>query len=184
MLSMSISIALDFETADNGPDSACALGMARILDDCIDDVFYSLIRPPRPRMLFTRIHGLRWADVRDAPDFAGVWRAARGFTREADCFVAHNAAFDRHVLYACCAAAGLPVPHVPFICTLRGARKALRLPSHLLPAVCGHLAIELRHHHAGSDALAAARILLHLRGLGLDDASMRLKPFPGTSNPG
>jgi DNA polymerase-3 subunit epsilon len=175
---MPVSIALDFETADNGPDSACALGMVRSDGDHIGEVFYSLIRPPRQRMLFTWVHGLRWADVRNAPDFARVWLAARDFIQDADCFAAHNASFDRRVLYACCAAAGLPVPEAPFVCTLRGARRALSLPSYSLAVVCGHLAIELRHHHAGSDALAAARILLHLRGMGMDDASMRLKSFP------
>jgi DNA polymerase-3 subunit epsilon len=41
--------------------------------------------------------------------------------------------------------------------------------------VCAHLGIELEHHHAGSDALAAANVLLRLRGMGMDDATIRLK---------
>jgi DNA polymerase-3 subunit epsilon len=186
---MTISIALDFETADNNPASACALGMARVEGGQIVDVFYSLIRPPRECALpagedaeeqaaelqYTWVHGLRWADVRDAPDFAHVWRSARGLLDGAHCFVAHNAAFDRGVLRACCAAAGLPGPMIPWLCTLKGVRRALKLPSHRLDAVCAHLGIELEHHHAGSDALAAANVLLRLREMGMNDASIRLK---------
>jgi DNA polymerase-3 subunit epsilon len=186
---MTISIALDFETAGNNPASACALGVARVEGDHIADAFYSLIRPPREYALpagedvdervaelkYTWVHGLRWADVRDAPDFAHVWQAARDIMDGARCFVAHNAAFDRGVLRACCAAAGLPGPTMPWLCTLKGVRKALKLPSHRLDAVCAHLGIELEHHHAGSDALAAANVLLRLRGMGMDDATIRLK---------
>ena len=54
-------------------------------------------------------------------------------------------------------------------------RKALRLASHKLSAVCAHFDIELNHHHAESDALAAARILLRLREIGLSDDVMKLK---------
>ncbi|MDR3357717.1 MAG: 3'-5' exonuclease [Desulfovibrio sp.] len=186
---MTVTIVLDFETAGNSPASACALGMARVEGDRIADVFYSLIRPPREcalpaggdvdervaELTYTWVHGLRWTDVRDAPDFAHVWRSARGITDGAHCFAAHNAAFDRGVLRACCAAAGLPGPKMPWLCTLRGARRSLNLPSHRLDAVCAHLGIELEHHHAGSDALAAAKVLLRLRETGMDDATMRLE---------
>ena len=172
---MAISIALDFETADNGPDSACAIGMARIEHDHVTDVFYSLIRPPRQRMLYTWVHGLTWNDVKAAPVFADIWPSLHAFMQGADHLVAHNAGFDRRVLFGCCAAADLPAPTQPFLCTLKGARKALHLPSHKLNAVCEHFDIELQHHHAESDAIAAAHILLRLRALGLGDDVMRLK---------
>ena len=44
-----VVVALDFETADNGADAACALGMARVRGSRVEDVFYRLIRPPRRR---------------------------------------------------------------------------------------------------------------------------------------
>lgn len=171
---MSVTICMDFETADNGADSACAIGMARIEDNRINDVFYSLIRPPRTRMLYTWVHGLTWNDVKDAPDFAALWPEVCTFMTGADHFAAHNAAFDRGVLRACCAASGLSTPAPPFLCTLKGARKALQLPSHKLNVVCEYFDIKLDHHHAGSDATAAANILLRLRALGLDDTLMLL----------
>jgi DNA polymerase-3 subunit epsilon len=172
---MAIAVSLDFETADNGPDSACAIGMVRIEDARITDTLYRLIRPPRRRMLYTWVHGLSWEDVRDAPFFADVWPDLRAFMQDASHLVAHNAGFDRRVLQGCCAAAGLAPPALPFLCTLKGSRRALHLPSHKLSDVCAHFAIDLTHHHAESDARAAAEILLRLRDLGLSDDLMRLR---------
>lgn len=193
---MPLCIAIDFETSDYTPESACAVGLARVIlpEDRpspagmesagrIDGVLYSLIRPPSSRVRFTHIHGLTWPMLKDAPCFADLWPEMAAFingptagrdARPPDFFVAHNAPFDRRVLHACCAKAGLPAPATPFLCTLKGARRALRLPSHALNAVCGHCGIPLNHHHAGSDALAAAAILLHLRSLGLALDAMRL----------
>ena len=67
-----IFTAIDFETADNGRDSACAVAAVVVADDVIVDRYCTLIRPPRERMLFTHIHGLAWADVCDSPDFGGI----------------------------------------------------------------------------------------------------------------
>ena len=44
------------------------------------------------------------------------------------------------------------------------SRRKLKLPSHKLDAVCRYCGIPLDHHHAGSDAIAAARILIYLQG--------------------
>ena len=77
-----------------------------------------------------------------------------------DFIAAHNAPFDRSVLRACCEWAGLPMPALPFECTVRHARRAWNLRPTNLPRVASHLGIPLDHHHAGSDAEACARILL------------------------
>ena len=39
--------ALDFETADYQPDSACAVGLAKVRGGEVVDTLYSLLRPPR-----------------------------------------------------------------------------------------------------------------------------------------
>src|SRR6056300_6490 len=67
-------LAIDFETADKRSDSACALGLSVVVDGAVVDSWYSLIRPPRPDILFSYIHGLYWDDVKDAPVFADVWQ--------------------------------------------------------------------------------------------------------------
>ena len=44
-----VYVALDFETADYQPDSACAVGLAKVRGGEVVDTLYSLIRPPRRR---------------------------------------------------------------------------------------------------------------------------------------
>ncbi len=168
-------VAIDFETAHYDAASACAVGMARIQGDSVTDTYYTLIRPPRPQVLFTNIHGLTWPMLRDQPIFAEVWPDMAAFMQGAAFLVAHNASFDRRVLHACCKAAGLEAPRLPFCCTLLGSRRHLPLASRKLNDVCEYFGIPLEHHHAGSDALAAAHIFLKLRAQGIPARELRLK---------
>lgn len=170
-----IVVALDFETADRYPDSACALGMTKLKNGVLVDSMYSLIRPPRSRVYFTDIHGLTWNMLKDSPGFAELWPQFSAFMADARLLVAHNASFDRRVLLGCCEAFRLTPPQTPFVCTVKGARRGLNLPHNRLCDVCDHLHIELDHHNAASDARAAALIYQHLRSIGLQDADMALK---------
>ena len=172
---MAVAVALDFETADKYADSACALGMSRIEDGRVTANWYSLIRPPRSRVYFTEIHGLTWETLKDQPRFAALWPEISSFLRGAELLIAHNATFDRRVLLGGCRSFGLEAPDLPFVCTVKGARRGLRLPHHRLNDVCSYLGLTLDHHNAASDALAAANIYLHLRSLGLTDEEMMLK---------
>lgn len=167
-------VAIDFETAGYSGNSACAVGLARIENGRLDGSFYQLLRPPSSRVLFTEIHGLTWTMLKDAPTFAEIWPECSDFLEGAHYLLAHNAAFDRRVLQASCRAAGLSVPEQPFLCTLRGARRSLPLPSKKLNRVCEYFGIALTHHHAASDAAACAEIYLRLRALGVTDNQMRL----------
>jgi len=153
-------VAIDFETADHGADSACAIGLVRVRDGRIAEQVTQLIRPPRRQFAFTWIHGITWEMVQDAPPFGEVWRGLRPLLSGAKCLVAHNAAFDRGVLRACCAAAELPAPRLRFACTVRAARQTWSVYPTKLPDVCRFLAIPLRHHDPASDAHACARIAL------------------------
>lgn len=173
-LPQAIRVAIDFETSGRAPHMACALGLARIEGGRVSHCFYSLIRPPSPRVLFTEIHGLTWAMLKDAPAFPEVWQEALPLLAGADYLLAHNASFDRRVLSAACAHSGLDVPALPFLCTLKGARSSLPLPSKKLDAVCDYFGIDLTHHHAGSDARACAEIYLRLVAQGLAESRMRL----------
>ncbi len=172
---MACVVALDFETADKYADSACALGMSRVEDGKVTASWYRLIRPPRPRVYFTEIHGLTWEMLKDQPTFAELWPDIHGFLAGAGLLVAHNASFDRRVLLGCCRAFGLEAPSLPFACTVKGSRLKLHLPHHRLNDVCAYLGLELDHHNAASDALAAAKIYLYLRSCGMTDDEMMLK---------
>ena len=144
-----VYVALDFETADYQPDSACAVGLAKVRGG---------------EVLFTWVHGITWKDVQDSPTFLEFWPQMASFLQGVTHLVAHNAPFDRRVLEACCQSNGIALPDLPFVCTLRESRRKLKLPSHKLDAVCRYCGIPLDHHHAGSDAIAAARILIYLQG--------------------
>jgi DNA polymerase III subunit epsilon len=76
----------------------------------------------------------------------------------ADFLVAHNAKFDRRVLYACCDLYDIPYPKQQFLCTVEIARKCWNIRPTKLPDVCQHLNIPLEHHQALSDARACAQI--------------------------
>ncbi len=153
-------VAIDFETADNGPDSACAVGLVRVESGKIVHREAVLIRPPRERILFTYVHGITWPMVKDAPVFRDVWSKVAPVLEGATFLAAHNAPFDRRVLEACCAAANLAAPALPYVCTVQLARKKWALKPNNLPAVCRRLGIGLIHHNAGSDAEACARIVI------------------------
>ena len=160
-------IALDFETADNGPDSACALAMVAIEDGTISDQKSFLIRPPRNTFRFTYIHGITWAHVRNELIFAERIPEIEDFIRNASYLVAHYAPFDRRVLYNCYSVSGHNPPANPFSCTVRLARAAWQIYPTKLPDVCSHLGIALNHHDAQSDALACARIAIAAQEAGV-----------------
>ncbi|MFA5111056.1 MAG: exonuclease domain-containing protein [Desulfobaccales bacterium] len=152
--------AIDFETADYCPDSACAVGIARVENHRIVQRAYHLIRPPRRRFAFTHIHGITWQDVAQERTFGELWPDLGPILAEVDFLAAHNASFDRSVLQACCAAAGLEPPKIPFRCTVKLARQTWNLRPTKLHHVCDHLGITLKHHYAASDAEACALIVI------------------------
>lgn len=157
---MAAFVAIDFETADHGRDSACSVGLVRVEDGEVTRKLVQLLRPPRASFLFSHIHGIRWSDVSDQPTFRQAWPHLSKMLEGAEFLAAHNASFDRGVLAACCAAAGLPVPALPFVCTVKVARDVWDIRPTKLDNVCERLDIELDHHEALSDAEACARILV------------------------
>src|SRR4030095_6557302 len=93
-------VAIDFETADMGRDSACAVGVVRVERDRIVRRESRLIRPPRREFVFSYIHGITWEHVAEAPPFVQVWDELRSLLDGADFLAAHNAPFDKSVLQA------------------------------------------------------------------------------------
>jgi DNA polymerase-3 subunit epsilon len=153
-------VAIDFETADHGRDSACAVAIVRVEGREIVRREHRLIRPPRRHFLWTHIHGIRWVDVERERRFGAIWPELVPLVAGAELIAAHNAPFDKGVLRACCEAAGHAMPEVPFLCTVKLARATWNLRPTTLPDVCKHLGIGLKHHDALSDAEACARIVL------------------------
>ena len=159
---MSTFAAIDFETADHGRDSACAVAIVVVSGKKITHRYSQLIKPPRKEFFFTNIHGITWDDVCLSPTFPEAWPALEALINGSDFLVAHNASFDRGVLNKCCQVAGIAVPEKRFGCTVKAAREAWGdvLPSVKLDLVCDHLGIPLKHHDALSDAEACAKIAI------------------------
>ena len=164
--------AIDFETADFGRDSACAVAVV-VVDS--GEIIYkgcSLIRPPRREFVFSYLHGITWEDVARQPDFKEFWPKLLPLFKGVDFIAAHNASFDRSVLYTCCEVSGAPLPDTKFLCTMRLARRLWNLHPTKLPDVCRHLNISLKHHDPASDALACAEIVLETFDKGVPESAM------------
>lgn len=155
-------IAIDFETANEARHSPCAVGFAVVRDGCVVERTSYLIRPREMRFSpgNIRVHGLRPVDVMDAAEFPAVM--APYLPRLAGALVlAHNASFDVGVLAATSALYGLPQAGLSHACTVALAKAAWPgMASYRLSAVAAHLGIRFRHHDAGEDAFACARIAL------------------------
>lgn len=107
---MSRFAAIDFETANNARDSACALGVVIVEHGRMVDRLYELIHPPSREFLFTHIHGLSWDEVKGAQRFDAVWADLARELAGVAFLAAHNAPFDKGVLGACCATYQLAAP--------------------------------------------------------------------------
>ncbi|MBW4657333.1 MAG: 3'-5' exonuclease [Drouetiella hepatica Uher 2000/2452] len=156
-------LALDFETANRSANSACAIGLVRVENDQIVEQSHFLIRPPQRWFEFTNIHGICWEDVAEQPDFGELWSVLAQHLSGVDFIAAHNAPFDRRVLYACCETYGISKPAQEFLCTVQLARRVWQIHPTKLPNVCARLNISLDHHQALSDASACAQIVIAAR---------------------
>ena len=165
-------VAIDFETANERRDSACAVGLAWIEGGRVVRRESRLIRPPQMRFSpgNIRIHGILPADVRDAPNCAEVMAEFLP-DLSGGLMLAHNAGFDMGVLAASLAAWGETVPELAGFCTLQIARRIFPDPAgHGLAKVAGRLGIRFEHHDAAEDAYACAEIALAaLRETGATD---------------
>jgi DNA polymerase-3 subunit epsilon len=156
---------IDFETANHNPASACSIGIAVIEAGEITTRVERLIKPPKGigwfREDFIGIHGITHETVRDAPGFDTVFQELRPHF-ENTLLAAHNAVFDMGVLGNLLGYYGIPYS-CGYFCTLAASRVVWPdLPAHDLGTVARHLGVELDHHHAGSDANAAARMILSM----------------------
>src|SRR3990167_10647926 len=152
--------AIDFETANRSPTSACAVGVVVVSHGEVTRRAHRLIKPPKGTWNFTAVHGIRESDVQSEAPFRQVWSDLAPLLTSAPFLAAHNAAFDSTVLYACCREAELASPRTPFVCTLALSRDQLHIQPLGLATVCRTLGIPLQHHNPLSDAEAAAKVIM------------------------
>lgn len=156
--------AIDFETANGNPASACSVGLARVRDGVVVDRAYWLIKPPASHPQFQsfnmKIHNITPDMVVDAPTWGEQFDDLLSFIGD-DVAVAHNASFDMGVIRAACADAVLPTPRLKYLCSVQVSRKTYDIPSHRLPLAAAAAGYgEFAHHEALADAEACASIII------------------------
>lgn len=155
--------AMDFETANRYPESACSLALVLVRNNKIVDRFYTVINP---QMSFDRnnikIHGISENDVKDAPTMAEIWPRIKKLYQPGMLVCAHNARFDCNVMKRSLARYDINEPHYFVIDTLQSSKIfSPNLTNHKLDTVSEALDVNLWHHHnALSDSEACAEILI------------------------
>jgi len=91
-------VAIDFETATNRRNSACAIGMTEVQNGRIIGTHFTLIKPPGNKYLShnTAIHGTTPEMTENAETFTELWPWIKSVI-DGKILVAHFADFDRGV---------------------------------------------------------------------------------------
>ncbi|MGY1601651.1 exonuclease domain-containing protein [Geodermatophilus sp. SYSU D00815] len=165
---------IDVETTGLSPrtDRIVEVGVV-LLDDRgeVEAEFETLLDPGRD-VGPTPLHGIRAADVVDAPAFADVAPHLRSLLA-GRVVVAHNALFDLRFLAREFGRAGLPVELPPTLCTMRLAPLFFGPGTRSLRALCDFVDIPLVHGHAAlHDARATAELMLHMLSSHLGEGSL------------
>ena len=156
-------VALDFETANNHSQSACALGITVFEEGELVEEYNFLIRPHEKYRHFAmrniEIHGISPEMVEDEKEWDEVYQEIQHLFLDAY-IVAHNASFDIAVFKSLQYLYHISFQTFPYFCTVELARKLYpNLRNHKLNTVCEYMGIELNHHEASSDARACALIV-------------------------
>ena len=164
----------DVETPSCHHDRICEIGVVRI--EAGEVVFrQSFLVDPECDFsdMNIRIHGIRPETVRGKPTFPQIWAHLKPYFCDG-IVVAHNATFDLTVLYKTLVAYGLDLQPIRYIDTCSMVFDFYpHAPNSRLNCVCEMLNIHLEHHDAGSDAEAAAEVLLDMLKKGLSDDCVR-----------
>lgn len=152
--------AIDFETANEKRYSPCSMGIVVVRNGQIEHEQHILIRPKEIRFteINTRIHGIDEGQVINAPEFNEVWQNIQHLIAD-NITLAHNADFDISVLQQTLDLYNLRLPSFRSMCTIKLAKEAFAgLENYRLADVAKYIGYNLEHHHALSDAKAAAMI--------------------------
>lgn len=158
--------ALDFETANVSPTSACSIGLVRVEYGEVVDSFYSLIKPfPFEFGVHQfRKHGITADQVLDSPSFIDIWPKIERWIN-GQVIVAHHILFDKNVLHNLLDFYNIETSIKDYLCSMELSRVELhQLPNHQL-STCYKVLTGLDHeghHNALEDAKACAEVVLKI----------------------
>ncbi len=156
-------LAIDFETANSSPASACSIGLA-LFEDGELTVSREILIKPYPRFssfnyFNMQIHHITPEMVADAESWPYVFNDIYRYFLDS-VVIAHNAAFDMTVLRSMNTVYGIEMEDFPYLDTVALSRRIYPfLANHKLNTVAEYLNLDFNHHQAGSDALACLAIV-------------------------
>ena len=147
----------------SGGDRVISIGAVQLRDGEVRESFTTLVNPARaipPGSI--RYHGITDAMVADAPPAAEALTRFQDFIGD-DVLVAHNAAFDRALIFAE-EFRGAPAIGNPFLCSVATSRWLdPEEADHSLDGLCGRAGIVIAgRHQAMGDAEATAALWVSL----------------------
>jgi DNA polymerase III epsilon subunit-like protein len=172
-------VALDVETTSPDPTKARIVEIALIQFDHLGRRGWALhtLVNPRKRITNADIHGVTTTMVKQAPVFADIadWVARALYGRVV---VGHNVAYDLTVLAGEFRHAGILLPALPAVCTMRLCHDLdLPLGAHDLVSVAAALRLPVGANHAAlhdaalTSAVFASQVaLVPLRGMTANDS--------------
>ena len=157
--------AIDFETANQYPDSICQIGIAVVNDSVYSEIKSFLVKPPYDDFRNSLVHGITAETVKDAPTFAELWPTLKPYIED-KVLAAYNARFDIGCLEAVLDRYGIPSPDYMVFDILQSARQIdIPMKDHKLATVANTLLIpQQKAHDAGDDARVAAEIQIYAFG--------------------
>ena len=123
------------------------------------------------------IHNIYPEDVKHALTFDKIWPEIKEYF-EGELVIAHNASFDLSVLRSLLDTYDIEYPYLKYACTVILSQNHIEdVKNHKLNTLAEYVGHKFKHHHAGEDAEACAKVMLYLcKKLGINDLlSLNLK---------
>ena len=155
-------IVIDIETTGFGEKARIVeLAAVKFNNGKVVDYFDTLVNPLIPIPPFaTKVHGIRDADVADAPTLNMVMPLFCNFIGEST-LVGHNVSFDLNFLLM--RGCQLQLNNRDIYDTMRIARKYVSTPNHKLETMIEYFDIEVdKRHRAKDDSIATGELFLKL----------------------
>lgn len=172
-------VAIDFETLYPAYESACAVGMVKVVDGFVAARFYTRIKPPKDvcvGRINTDIHGISEEMLVDAPTFPEVFPMIDLLMKHA-VPLAHRASVERCCIERSCSYFNIPIP------TWAGLFvDTYQMTGESLVKSCSECGIPVEGHHDPlQDAWMCAQVYMSLSGRPIRQIETHERPRTGRS---